>query len=575
MENKIDQYQVVSKIDSGGMATVYKGIQPSLNRTVAIKVLHQQFSEDPQFVKRFTRESLIIARLTHPNIIHVIDRGIMENGMPYFVMDFVEGTDVAKIIKQAGHTVNQKLEIMVQVCKALSYAHKNGVIHRDIKPANILIDLEGNALVADFGIAHLFHENVPDNLQMTSENLIMGTLAYMSPEQKTGDRQITHSSDLYSLGVVMFELFTGLKPLGQFKKPFDLNPNLPQGLDSIILHCLQPEISDRPASADSIRETLLGILQGAHIQASKRKKATQGVQKMEDIFTLLDIIKETKYGTVYLFRHKENLKLMVVKRYNLPMGGLKSANLLKDLKHPNIVEILGVSGHQSNYIIVMEYVGGGSLADRMLVPHACQDALKIIEGVCQGLAFAHNNQIVHGNLRPTNILFTDSGKVKITDFGLNEHYALDPDKANWFNTCSQPSSMQADIFAVGAILYKLLVGHIPVLKGKSFVPHPAFSGIPSDVQQLVIRLLSQDQATRFQSADQVVAEIHKIQTAFETELDETVMFDSSSMLTNMETSANDIETKISRNKNWRILFLLTLLVVTALIYFFVACPEAF
>ena len=140
MNKQIDKYQVVSKIDSGGMATVYKGIQPSLNRTVAIKVLDRKFSEDPQFVKRFNRESLIIARLTHPNIIHIIDRGITEDKMPYFVMDLVEGRDVAKIIQDGDHTVTQKMEIIVQVCKALSYAHKNGVIHRDIKPGNILID---------------------------------------------------------------------------------------------------------------------------------------------------------------------------------------------------------------------------------------------------------------------------------------------------------------------------------------------------------------------------------------------------------------------------------------------------
>ncbi|MFH2064674.1 MAG: serine/threonine-protein kinase [Pseudomonadota bacterium] len=569
MKKQIDPYQIVSKIDSGGMATVYKGIQPSLNRTVAIKVLDRKFLEDPRFVKRFNRESLIIARLNHPNIIHIIDRGITEDKMPYFVMDYVEGRDVAKIIQDGDYTVTRKMEIMVQVCKALSYAHKNGVIHQDIKPANILIDPEGNALVADFGIAQLCHDDIPENMQLTSDNIIMGTPAYMSPEQKTGAGPITRSSDLYSLGVVMYELFTGAKPLGQFKKPSDLNPDLPRELDAVILPCLQPEIADRPASADSIRESLLGILQGAHIQPSRRNKAIQGVQKMEDIFTFLDIIKESRYGTVYLFRHKENLKLMVVKRYRLPMGGLQSAYLLKNLNHPNIVAVFGVSGHRSNYIIVMEYIGGGNLAERMLVPHDWQDALKIMTGVCQGLSFAHRNRIIHGNLRPSNILFTDSGEVKITDFGLNEHYALDPDKANWFNAGGQPRSMQADIFAVGAILYKLLIGHTPVLKGSSFVPHRAFDEIPAGVQQLVTRLLSQEPASCFQNVDQVIGAIQDIQPASEKNFAETVMLD---QFPQERSSWRDVWKKTGRKVKRSALFLFLLLVIAALVYFFMANP---
>ena len=426
--------------------------------------------------------------------------------------------------------------------------------------------------MADFGIAHLFHDDIPENMQMTSENMIMGTLAYMSPEQKIGVGPITHASDLYSLGVVMYELFTGSKPLGQFKKPSDLNPKLPPDLDDLILQCLQPEIADRPSSADSIREALLGILQGAHIQASKRNKAISGVPKMEDLFTFLDIIKETQYGTVYLFRHKENLKLMVVKRYRLPMGGLKSAYLLKNLNHPNIVDVFGVSGHRSNYIIVMEYVGGGSLAERMLVPHDWQDALKIMAGVCQGLAFAHQNRIIHGNLRPSNILFTDFGEVKLTDFGLNEHYAVDPDKANWFNTSQQPKSMQADIFAVGAILYKLLTGHIPVLKDRGFVPHQVFNDIPDGVQQIVIRLLSQEQTTRFQSAYQVLSAIRNIQPVSEMDFTQTIVLDRMSLSANQEASAPDALQKAGNKVSLGTLFLFLLLVVTVLVYFLADYP---
>ncbi len=153
---QIGNYKITTKIEEGGMAVVYQGIQESLGRPVAIKVLKHQFMKEALVVDYFNRESLIIARLIHPNIIHVIDRGLTDNGMPYFVMDYIKGTDTARLIMKGGLKFNRKLDIVVQTCKALAYAHKNGVIHRDIKPANILIDTEGNAVVTDFGIAQFY-----------------------------------------------------------------------------------------------------------------------------------------------------------------------------------------------------------------------------------------------------------------------------------------------------------------------------------------------------------------------------------------------------------------------------------
>lgn len=518
---KIGEYQIVEKIGAGGMATVFKGVQQSLKRPVAIKVLNQKFSDHPDLVERFNRESLIIARLTHPNIIHVIDRGITAEGRPYFVMDFVEGTDTARIIREGNLPLQPKLDILIQVCKALSYAHKNGIVHRDIKPANILIDSEGNALVADFGIAQFFGMEGAEN-QLTAENIVLGTLAYMSPEQKTSSRSISAKSDLYSLGVVMYELLTGAKPLGNFKPPSQMNGGVPKEVDGLILQCLDPEPENRPDSANAVKDQLLQMLQGAHIKETKKREAAQGVTKMEDIFTLLDIIKEHRFGAVYLLRHKVNEQLMVVKRYSIPLGGFKSAKLLTNLKHPNIVNIYGVSGSKTHYIIVMEYLSGGSLADRMVIPHKWESAVLIMKQICDGISFAHRNRIVHGNLRPSNIMFSADDQVKITDFGLNEHYALDPDKANWFNTANQPRSRQADLCALGAIFYKMLTGAIPELKGSSIVMHKAFKVLPKDVQRIVLRMLTSDSNLRFRSVDQARDALEGLLPDQDTLLEETI-----------------------------------------------------
>lgn len=556
--SNIGKYKIIEKIDAGGMATVYKGVQISLNRPVAIKVLYKNLSRERELVKRFNRESIIIARLTHPNIIHVIDRGLTSEGMPYFVMDLVEGTDLAGIIKEGNYDTNQKLDVIIQVCKALSYAHKNGVVHRDIKPANVLIDSEKNALVSDFGIAQFFDKDNGGE-QLTREGAILGTPSYMSPEQKMSSRHVTALSDLYSLGVVMYELFTGKKPLGRFKSPSEINPDVPKPLEDAILKCLEPEPTDRFTSTDEIRDRLLEVLQGAHIQESQRKEAVKGIATMEDRFDLLDVITEHQYGAVYLFRHKVNGKLMVVKKCKGPEGGLKEAKVLTILKHKNIVDIYGVSGNNGLFIIVMEYISGGSLKDRLVRPHSWIKVLKIAKDICQALSFAHKNRVVHGNLRPSNILISASGEVKITDFGLNEHYTPDPGETNWYNFYGKPRSNQTDIFSAGVIFYEMLTGWLPAWKEDGFVPHKRFESLPADLQAMISKMISREPENRYESFDEVLVLVDHMLAACRRKLTKKVT-------TGKKAPVPRKAKKKGLQQYLQAFLLLALLLITALVY---------
>ncbi len=510
----LGNYEIQDKIGQGGMCTVYRGRQISLDRPVAIKILNEKLTDVEDVLARFNRESLIIARLNHPNVIHVIDRGVTDEGMPYFVMEYVEGIDLAQAIKQNLLDTNRKLDLAIQVCRALSYAHKNGVIHRDIKPGNILIDREGNVRVLDFGIAKFFDEGTASR-QLTRADLVMGTLAYMSPEQQDGLDRVTHASDLYSLGVILYEMFTGSKPAGRFRPPSHLNPEVSPALEETILKCLEADPARRFSSADEIKDRLLTLLQGAHLHTAQRERARRVFANVQDKFLLLDVIEETSHGAVYLYQDRAESRLLVIKKVAGSSAGLSEARLLTALKHPHIVDILGASGDEHRFITVMEYLSGGSLKDRLLQPIPWGPALRMARGFCDALLFAHQNRIVHGNLRPANVLFTDRDVPKVTDFGFDEREPAADDRPDWYSPWGEPRSPAADVFAAGTMIHQMLTGALPAWQGFAFTPEAYFLRLPERLRALVTGMLSCDPRERPSGFGPVLIEIDALLAACE------------------------------------------------------------
>ncbi len=507
--NTVGAYRITSRLGRGGMSTVYKGVQVSLDRPVAIKVISRELAGDEELIDRFRRESLIIARLSHPNIIHVIDRGLTRDRRPYFVMEFVEGTDLSRVIREGLLDPNRKLDVMIQVCKALGYAHKNGVVHRDIKPANILLDRDGNARVLDFGIAQFADETGP-RPDRTGAGLFMGTLAYMSPEQQVDARAVTAASDIYSLGAVMYELFTGRKPVGRLERPSAVAPGLPPALDDVILRCLEPDPARRPPSADEVRDRLLQILRGAHIGGDQRRRAGQGLASAGEKFALLDVLKEDGFGAAYLYEDRVEHKLLVIKKKPVGSPGYTEARLLTTLKHPGIVNVLGATRNEQVYIVVMEYLSGGSLRERLVRPFPWDEVVRVGRGVLSALAFAHRNRIVHGDLRPTNVLFTDRDEVKLADFGQAEHYGDPGGPPNWYGIRGEPRSRRADLFAAGAILHQMLTGVLPRWEGCRLVPHEAAGSAPAGLWEVLRDLLQLNPEARPPSAEAVLEDLDRL-----------------------------------------------------------------
>ncbi|MBA4079020.1 MAG: hypothetical protein C0508_28580, partial [Cyanobacteria bacterium PR.023] len=283
-----DKYQILEKLGSGGMGLVYKAKHLLMKRLVAIKLMLPQFAASATALKRFRQEAQAASHLNHPNILKVYDFGVTPQGLPYLVMDLLEGTNLsAELTKHNYLPLERALKIFVQTCAALYHAHQKGVIHRDLKPGNImLVDYDGQSdvvQIVDFGMAKILSEMDGENEELTKTGEVFGSPMYMSPEQCMG-RELDGRSDIYSLGCVMYRTLTGRPAVAGasamecFNKhatalpaPFaEVAPELmlPPSLEAIIFKAMAKEVHERQDSMAQLREELLAELGQAELSGS-------------------------------------------------------------------------------------------------------------------------------------------------------------------------------------------------------------------------------------------------------------------------------------------------------------------
>jgi serine/threonine protein kinase len=266
---QLGQYEILSRIGAGGMATVYRARQKSVDRDVAIKVIRSDLMEEADFAERFQREARTIASLSHLHILKVFDYG-QEHGLVYLVMELLEGGSLSRYVRSGGPLSMYKASKMLdQIASALDYAHQRGIIHRDLKPDNVLLDKAENAFLTDFGIAKLINETT----NLTRTGMVMGTPAYMAPELWSGQSADTRA-DIYALGVIMFEMLTAKSPfLGDtpfrsmhmhiYEPPpsvLSINPSLPSGLDTVLGIALAKDREARYSSAGLFAESFRALM---------------------------------------------------------------------------------------------------------------------------------------------------------------------------------------------------------------------------------------------------------------------------------------------------------------------------
>ena len=244
------QLEILELLGQGGMGAVYKARQKTLDRLVALKILPTHLSRDAAFTERFTREARALARLNHPHVVMVFDFG-RAGELFYFLMEYVDGVNLRQLMASGELAPSDALNVVPQICEALQYAHEMGVVHRDVKPENVLLDASGRVKIADFGLAKLV--GTPAGTPtLTRTHQVMGTPHYMAPEQMQDPLAVDHRADIYSLGVVFYELLTGELPLGRFAPPSQA-AGVDAGLDAVVMRALEREPGRRYQHASEVK----------------------------------------------------------------------------------------------------------------------------------------------------------------------------------------------------------------------------------------------------------------------------------------------------------------------------------
>ena len=368
LEGKIlgNRYEIIEKVGNGGMATVYKAEDKVLKRNVAVKVLKDEFTTDEEFIKRFEIEAQSAARLTHPNIVSIYDVG-SEDNLYYIVMELIRGKTLKEIIVEERGPLPWKwsVNVAIQIASALEMAHKNNIIHRDIKPHNIIITEDGIAKVTDFGIA-----KAVSNSTITAFGTTIGSVHYFSPEHARGGFTDA-KSDLYSLGVVMYEMVTGRVPFDadtpvsvalkhmqeEPEEPIELNPNLPSAVNRIIMKALKKDTTLRYQSATDMLADLRQALKNPNgdFVEDKNYDATAKTQKINtDLYENVEEDDNQKRGkknnkfVAFIKRHKVFSTLIgLILLFAISLGGTLAYLNITNPAEVELPELVGMSKEEA------------------------------------------------------------------------------------------------------------------------------------------------------------------------------------------------------------------------------------
>jgi serine/threonine protein kinase len=549
---KVGQYALVRKLGEGGMAEVWEARHVQLGTRAAIKFLLPRLAGDPELEERFFNEGRRQARLQHPNVISAIDF-LQSEGRSYLITQYVEGDSLETKLKEENGplTLDDIRNISTDVLNALGYAHSMGVVHRDVKPSNILLNKDGRALLGDFGIALALGED----RRLTRTGVAAGTPEYMSPEQIVRPKAVDARSDIYSFGCVLYAMLTGRPPFGmegatEFyikdchvrTSPPPLvcpNPDISPGVKKVVLQCLEKDPDKRFQTCHALLTALASL-----------PKETAHVTKQEiGQYVLERRLGEGGMAEVWAARHKVLGTRVAIKFLTARLAGipdieqrfLGEGKRQAQLQHPNIVAVHDFLNVEGRSYIVMKYVEGQNLDERLCrlqSPMTVPEALAISTEVLHALGYAHSRNVIHRDVKPSNILVEGSGSAYVMDFGIA--LALDEARATQVGMAiGTPHFMspeqivgtrnidcRSDIYSFGCVLYQMLTLVLPfeiknsdgdsdyLIKDKHLRSKPASlrklnPNVPEHIDRVVLRCLEKNPSDRFASCEQLLLALNE------------------------------------------------------------------
>lgn len=489
---KLGNYRIERLLGRGGMGQVYYAWDEALDRPVAIKMLDDRYRDHPTYAQRFVQEAKALARWRHENIVQIYYAGIEEEAagpLYYYAMEYVQGVDLAQVL--AKYTAEGRLmphddvlRVGEALASAIDFAHSHSIIHRDVKPANVLIDTDGRVILSDFGLAM--------DVAESESGHVVGSPRYTAPEQARKSASAVPQSDLYSLGIVLYEMLVGQVPFDDPSPtsiavqhvtqppppPRSINPALNTAVADTLIKALSKAPEDRYRTGRELMENIARSLKGA------RRQADELLGQQLDEYQIAELLGQGGMARIYRgydVRLKRNVAIKIIDvtyqtdaEYRARFE--REAQAIAQLEHPNIVRLYRYGEISGLFYIAMQYIEGRDLKSALaeyrkkgqIIP--ADVASSIIREVCQALDYAHSKGIIHRDVKPSNIMIDNYGHAYLTDFGLalladtetkgeifgSPHY-MAPEQA----ISSKGSVPQSDLYAVGVILYEMFTGELP------------------------------------------------------------------------------------------------------------------
>lgn len=504
----LSQYEVDMLLGRGGMGAVYKGRHRTLDRVVAIKILPPEMDDiDSSYAERFKNEARAMARLSHPNIVSVYDFGETAGGLLYFVMEFIEGMDVHKMLKEHGRLQSSHVKnIIAQVCDALDYAHEMKIIHRDIKPANIMVGYDGKVKVADFGLAKITQGS---DACLTQSNALLGTLHYMAPEALMLGTSVDHRADIFAVGVMLYQMLTGKLPQGMFEMPSKRVEGVDAKFDVIIAKALMEDRNKRYQTIADMRVDFSEILAPQATQThTRRSRSANDKLGRYKIVTSEDgkpvLLGTGSAGKTYKAMHSllgTTVALKVIHEAlafdaEVRQRFLNEAKAIAKLKHPHIAQLVDCDEDEGALFCAIEFCDGGDLERLVAKTGALSEETVLLFGrqAAKALAYVHDEGFLHRDLKPSNLMLsmvpgtTNTANIKLIDFGLVKALGQTSGltrKGHFRGTLLYTSPEQlreeelderTDVFSLGMTLWFLLLGRLPMENNSAQITKRRLSG---------------------------------------------------------------------------------------------------